>query len=137
MNNKKILIIFIFVIIAVYVIGVAIAGKNFDNEAKNTGSFTFDRTGSYDDKYYAVSDKKEGNDNITVSIYESENNALVFTFETVRASDFWGICWESSSYNIWIQSGDIGVICYSYENNQWKRNEHAKRPEDIISKYDE
>lgn len=118
MNNKKILIIFIFVIIAVYVIGVAIAGKNFDNEAKNMGSFTFDRTGSYDDKYYAVSDKKEGNDNITVSIYESENNALVFTFETVRASDFWG-------------------ICYSYENNQWKRNEHAKRPEDIISKYDE
>lgn len=137
MDNRKLFVIFILVILVVYGIGVTIAGKNFDDEAKNMGSFTFDRTSSYDDKYYAVSEKREGNDSITVSIYESENDTLVFSFETVRASDFWGIYWESSSYNIWIQSGDIGVICYSYENNQWKLNENAKRPDDIISKYDE
>lgn len=137
MNNRKLFTIIVFIILFVYVIGVTIAGKNFDNEAKNMGSFTFDRASSYDDKYYAVSAKKEGDDSITVSIYESKNDTPVFSFETVRASDFWGICWESSSYNIWIQSGDIGVVCYSYENNQWKLNENAKRPDDIISKYDE
>lgn len=137
MNNRKLFIIIVFVILFVCVIGLTITGKNFDNGAKNMGSFTFDRTSSYDDKYYAVSSKKEGDDSITVSIYESKNDTPVFSFETVRASDFWGICWESSSYNIWIQSGDIGVVCYSYENNQWKLNENAKRPDDIISKYDE
>ncbi len=137
MNNRKLFIIIVFVILFVCVIGLTITGKNFDNGAKNMGSFTFDRTSSYDDKYYAVSSKKEGDDSITVSIYESKNDTPVFSFETVRASDFWGICWESSSYNIWIQSGDIGVVCYFYENNQWKLNENAKRPDDIISKYDE
>lgn len=137
MNNRKLFIIIVFVILFVCVIGLTITGKNFDNGAKNMGSFTFDRTSSYDNKYYAVSSKKEGDDSITVSIYESKNDTPVFSFETVRASDFWGICWESSSYNIWIQSGDIGVVCYSYENNQWKLNENAKRPDDIISKYDE
>lgn len=137
MNNRKLFIIIVFVILFVCVIGLTISGKNFDNEAKNMGSFTFDRTSSYDDRYYAVSSKKEGGDSITVSIYESKNDTPVFSFETVRASDFWGICWESSSYNIWIQSRDIGVVCYSFEDNQWKLNENAKRPDDIISKYDE
>ena len=135
MKNKRNLIIFILIIAAVCVIGIAIARKNFVKEAKNMGSFTFGRIGSYDEKYYAISDRTE-KDNIEVSIYETENDVFVFSFEPVRASDFWGICWESSSYNIWIQSGDIGVICYSYKNDEWKLNENVERPNDIISKYD-
>ncbi len=136
MDNKRNHIIFIFVMVAACVTGIAITRKNFVKEAKNMESFTFDRTSSYDEKYYAVSTQKQGNDNIVVSIYETKDDVPVFSFETVRTFDFWGICWENSSYNIWIQSGDIGVICYSYENNKWNLNKNAQRPNNIISKYD-
>ena len=135
MNNKRNLIIFILIVAVVCISGIAIARKNSGKEAENVGGFTFDRISSYDGKYYAISDKTEKG-NIAVSIYEIENDVFVFSFEPVRASDFWGICWESSSYNIWVQSGDIGVICYSYENDEWKLNENVERPNDIISKYD-
>ena len=136
MDNKRNHMIVIFVMIVVCVTGIAITRKNFVKKTKNMGSFTFDRTSSYDEKYYAVSTKKQENDNIVVSIYETKNDVPMFSFETVRAFDFWGICWESSSYNIWVQSGDIGLICYSYENNKWNLNKNAQRPDTIISKYD-
>ena len=101
MNNKRNLIIFILIVAVVCISGIVIARKNFVKEAENMGSFTFDRISSYDEKYYAISDKIEKG-NIAVSIYETENDVFVFSFEPVRASDFWGICWESSSYNIWV-----------------------------------
>lgn len=67
---------------------------------------------------------------------ETETDQLVSSFYPARARDFWGICWENDSYNIWTQSGDIGVYCYKYEEMQWKRDESAQRPDYIISKYD-
>lgn len=73
---------------------------------------------------------------IIVSVYLTENDELVFSFNPARAWDFWGICWESNSYNIWIQSGDIGIYCYAYEDDQWYVDENAVRPDDIVSKYD-
>ena len=101
---------------------------------RNWGSFSSERTESYDQKYYAeqtVADAK-----VIVTIYNNETAAEVFSFSPARSSDFWGICWESNSYNIWIQSGDVGVLCYEFDNEVWTINESAKRPSDIISKYD-
>lgn len=104
------------------------------------GSFTADKTYSYDEKYYAIQEveysESEGANKIIVCIYETETDQLVSSFYPARARDFWGICWENDSYNIWTQSGDIGVYCYKYEEMQWERDESAQRPDYIISKYD-
>lgn len=98
------------------------------------GSFTSGRTESHDGRYYAVQEKT-GLD-ITVTVFSAETQAEVFSFSPARASDFHGICWESESYNIWIQSGDIGVKCYRFEDEKWLLDENAVRPADIVSKYD-
>lgn len=111
-----------------------------DNTFERWGSFTADKTYSYDEKYYAVQeveyDDNIGVNYIKVCIYETETDELVSFFYPARARDFWGICWENDTYNIWTQSGDIGVYCYKYEEMQWERDESAQRPEYIISKYD-
>ena len=103
---------------------------------KNWGSFTAEKTYSYDQKYYAVQSAKEsdGISFIDVVIY-NEQNEPVYTFTPARASDFWGICWEKDTYNIWIQSADIGVICYAYDHETWTENRTAVCPDYIISKY--
>lgn len=102
------------------------------------GSFTSEKAFSYDSKYYAVQKTTEKDDTtyINVEIYTSED-VLVDSFQPARARDFWGICWEKDTYNIWIQSGDIGILCYSCDNEEWSRNNTAIRPEYIVSKYDD
>lgn len=101
---------------------------------KEWGSFTADKTESFDQKYYAMQ-KPEGT-SIVVAVYDKASDSEVFCFSPVRASDFWGICWEKDTYNIWIQSGDSGVLCYRYTNGQWTLDESAVRPDYIKSKYD-
>ena len=104
------------------------------------GSFTAKKTYSYDEKYYAVQTVKknfrDGFDFIKVSVYETETNTLVDYFYPARSWDFCGICWENDTYNIWTQSGDIGIYCYKYADMKWEKDISAERPEYIISKYD-
>ncbi|MBP3265323.1 MAG: hypothetical protein J6L84_00050 [Clostridiales bacterium] len=97
------------------------------------GSFTIEKTSSYDGKYYAYMTQHD--QMIVVNIY-SENDNEVFTFEPCRKSDFWGICWENDSYNLWVQSGDIGIICYTESDEVWSIDDSAVRPDYIISKYE-
>ncbi len=105
------------------------------------GSFTSENAYSYDKKYVAEQTITMEEDTqvsyIRVSIKDTEHENEVFHFTPARASDFWGVCWESDSYNIWIQSGDTGVICYRYEDETWTPDETAVRPDDIVSKYDQ
>ena len=108
--------------------------SNQSNWGSNWGSFTSERTESYDHRYYA--NQKVSDSNIVVTIYSNETQTEVFSFTPARSSDFWGICWESDTYNIWIQSGDIGVLCYQYDDETWILNKDAQRPANIISKYD-
>lgn len=103
------------------------------------GSFTLDKAYSYDEKYYAIQEAEDTGASfkyIKVSVYESETNSLIFSFYPARALDFWGICWENDTYNIWTQSADIGIYCYKYDDEQWEIDYSAQRPEYIISKYD-
>ena len=99
------------------------------------GSYSSDRTFSYDHKLYATQTVDDSM--IVVTIYNAETNAEIYSFSPARASDFWGICWEKDSYNIWIQSADIGEYCFEYKNEKWTRNESLTPPNYIISKYDE
>ena len=113
------------------------AGCQNQHSNENWGSFTAEKTYSYDQKYYAIQNTKEidGIIFVEVEIYNNKNE-LINTFTPARASDFWGICWEQDTYNIWIQSADIGLICYSCDNETWTENNTATCPDYIISKYD-
>ncbi|MBR4078863.1 MAG: hypothetical protein IKK29_01515 [Christensenellaceae bacterium] len=109
-----------------------------DRTEEDWGSFTAEKAYSYDKKYYAVQTVVEhkDNDQVKVSVYLSADDSFVDSFIPARACDFWGICWESESYNIWIQSADIGIYCYKYETDTWTIDESAVQPDDIISKFD-
>lgn len=102
------------------------------------GSYTDERTYSFDKKYYAVQTVRESDEirYILVTIYDIAANHEVSSFMPARASDFWGICWERDTYNIWIQSADIGAYCYEYQNGNWIRNESVRKPDYIISRND-
>ena len=93
------------------------------------GSFSPDVTNSFDGKYYAVQtlDKPEGSsvNFILVTIYDAGTDAIVDSFLTERAFDFWGVCWESDNYNLWIQSADIGTYCMIFEDGHWSRDVDA------------
>ena len=95
------------------------------------GSFTIKKTSSYDGKYYAYMTQHD--DMIVVNIYSADDEE-VFTFEPCRKSDFWGICWENDSYNMWVQSGDVGIICYTMTDEVWSIDNDVVRPDYIISK---
>jgi|GEM_PF-2889294 len=97
------------------------------------GSFTDGAAISYDGKFFAVYDV---DNDVTVTVFDSETGDDVYSFIPARAVDFYGICWEMDSYNIWIQSGDVGVQCYRYEDGVWSLDESAVRPDYIISIYD-
>lgn len=104
------------------------------------GSFTPEDAYSYDGRLLAHQKVVKMYDMryITVEITDSETGELVGSFSPARAWDFWGICWEKDSYNIWIQSSDIGIYCYRYENGEWVCDwSNTERPDYIISRYDE
>lgn len=107
-------------------------------QAENWGSFTAEKAYSYDKEFYAIqsTEEKDGVEAVAVSVCLAESDELVFSFTPARASDFWGVCWEKDTYNLWIQSGDIGIICYRYEDGQWYADQTAVRPDYIESKYD-
>lgn len=116
--------------------------NQYNNNQEIWGSFTADVTYSYDEKYYAVQEVDDttfGMRYIKVCIYETDTDTLIYYFYPARARDFWGICWENDTYNIWTQSADVGIYCYKYEempDRKWERDESAIRPAYIISKYD-
>lgn len=112
-----------------------------DETPANRGSFTPDKTYSYDEKYYALQSVVEDDPDalaryIKVTVYSSDTGEAVAEFNPARARDFWGICWESDSYNIWTQSADTGIFCYVYQDGEWTLDADAERPPDIVSKYD-
>lgn len=107
-------------------------------QAEDWGSFTPEKTHSYDEALYAVqsTQKSGGVTYVEISVCSAENDEVLCTFIPARARDFRGVCWESDSYNLWIQSGDIGVVCYACEDGVWQIDPSAVRPENIVSKYD-
>lgn len=107
-------------------------------DSESWGSFTPEKTYSYDEKYYALQDVVEGEEArmIQVSVYLADTDEMVAAFEPARAMDFFGICWEKDSYDIWTQSADIGIYCYAYRDGAWTLDADRERPSYIQSKYD-
>ena len=112
---------------------IALVACSNNGVSDDYGSFTIGKTYSYDGNYYAVSN--ENDTMIVVTVYSSDD-IEVFSFEPCRRMDYWGICWENDSYNIWVQSGDLGVLCYRMSDEVWTLDYDAVRPDYIISRYD-
>lgn len=108
-------------------------GENVETK-ENFGSFYIGICQSYDFKYESTPVFKD--DMVGISVTDADGTE-VYYFEPVRKFDFYGVCWEKDNYNIWIQSGDVGILCYAYNNGEWKLDKDAVRPDYIISKYDE
>ena len=131
--KKKITIVSVIMLLCVF--GLAASFILFDSSKEFWGSYTAEKTYSYDHKLYAI---QTVNDNmIIVTVYNAETDEELNYFSPARASDFWGICWEKDSYNIWTQSADIGTYCFEYRNEKWICNDSIKKPNYIISRYDE
>ena len=99
------------------------------------GSYTAEKTYSYDHKYYAVQNVENGM--IRISVFQTASGELVDAFTPARSMDFWGICWERDTYTIWTQSADIGIYGYELCNGIWKQNESLRPTAYIISRWDE
>ena len=104
------------------------------------GSFTNADVTSSDGKYLAKhaakwTDKNVYEQMIQVDIYDAATEELVDSFVPAPARDFWGVCWEEGTHNLWIQSGDEGVCCYSENDGKWTLNKGAPRPESVVSKW--
>lgn len=94
------------------------------------GSFTTEKTFSYDNKYYAES-IKGSDEKITVNIYD-ESGSKVFSFAPCWSNDFNGICWENDSYNIWVQFHHVNVTCYRQTGSSWMKDESLRKPDYMI-----
>lgn len=128
-------VVCLFLALAVLLTFVSCRNREIKVDPQEWGSFSPNKTTSYDNKYYALQTVND-NDYIVVTIYETETDEEVYSFSPARAYDFWGICWESDTYNIWIQSSDIGDYCYKYDNDTWILDEEAEMPDYIITRHE-
>ena len=125
----------LFFVLALIFTFASCSNREIEVDPQEWGSFSPNKTTSYDNKYYALQTVNEY-DYIVVTIYETETNERVYSFSPARALDFWGICWENDTYNIWIQSSDIGDYCYKYDNDTWILDEEAQMPDYIITRHE-
>lgn len=91
------------------------------------GSFTRDKTYSYDGKYYVAKFDPLFHE---IGIYSS--NGHVDAIILPNPGDYYGVCWEKDSYNLWIQNKSGDTLCYSMVDEKWSLNESAVKPEYII-----
>ena len=128
-------VVCLFLALTVLLTFVSCSNREIKVNPQEWGSFSPNKTTNYDNKYYALQTVND-NDYIVVTIYETETDEEVYSFSPARAYDFWGICWENDTYNIWIQSSDIGDYCYKYDNDTWILDEEAEMPDYIITRHE-
>ena len=128
-------VVYLFLVLTLLLTFVSCSNREIKVDPQEWGSFSPNKTISYDNKFYALQTVNE-NDYIVVTIYETETDEEVYSFSPARALDFWGICWENDTYNIWIQSSDIGDYCYQYDNDTWILDEEAEMPDYIITRHE-
>lgn len=100
------------------------------------GSFNVEEAMSYDKKFTAK--VLIGSGMVTVQIIDNETDAIVSSFKPCGKGEFYGICWENDSYNLWVQTDTSLVICYSMKESKWdwQINENARKPDYIKGRYD-
>ena len=104
------------------------------------GSFTYLSTDSYDGRYRAELniERREGDLATTVYVYitDTQSGKTTAVIRTDRAYDFWGICWDKSSYDIYVQSSDIGIYTLICTGGTWQKDLETGIPDYIVSRVD-
>lgn len=108
-----------------------LADKEADRLEKY-GSFTIEKTYSFDRKYNARS-MPLSTEMMEIQIFD--DSGIIAEFQPCRESNFRGICWEKDNYNIWVQTRGFGYICYSLRGTEWVENKDAVKPDYIIGRY--
>ena len=130
-NLKKTTLIFCLFL---FVFACSCRGSN-RLSTDNWGSFTNkSKLYSYDNFYYSIQSLQD--DMVTIQLYTSANDELMYEFEPCRSWDYWGMVWENDRYAFWIQSGDIGVFCVKLDEGEWIVDYSCERPDYIESRYD-
>lgn len=96
------------------------------------GSFTCDKTYSFDGKYYVVINESYGP--FEIDVYSNDGYVNAITSQWFNKNAFWGVCWENDSYNLWVQTKTGDTMCFSKNGDEWILNEDAVRPDYIICK---
>lgn len=111
-----------------------------DELFKDFGSFTYLPTDSFDGKYRANIniEQRDGDYATTVYVYiiDTESDETAEVIRTERAYDFWGICWDKGSYDIYVQSSDVGTYTLRYKDGTWQKDRETAIPDDIVSRVD-
>ena len=93
---------------------------------------------SDDGKLYAEQSLRQeetgGVNLVDVTVYSADNGLPVGTFTAQRAMDFLGICFGPGSWDIWVQSGDVGVYCMRYDDGKWVEDRTAQKPASIVTR---
>ncbi len=130
------------------------------------GSFTLEKTYSFDHRFFALqtADMNALPQKYRVTVYETATGRQVAEFCPTLVAAHQGICWESDTYNIWVQASfaeypiyqsqnDLDqpdnvwilinpeqqvpfTVCYQFDGNTWCENPAALCPSYIISKFD-
>ncbi len=126
---KKIIALLLLVV-------VLFAGCGGPQVVEDYGSFTMDKTFSYDDEYYADITRFKNDEGVKVTvvdIFQASNDDIKASIVIDTEDEFWGFCWEENSHNIWIQTSK-GISCYQKVDFEWKLDENAVKPDYIVEK---
>lgn len=90
---------------------------------------------SYDGKYtiqtVVEEDKSVPIHYVNVIVFDNTVGKEVFSIrKEYRVFDFCWVAWEDDNYNFWLESGDLGIFYYEYqEDNTWKKYALVKEEE--------
>ena len=83
---------------------------------------------SCDGKYTAK--YREDGDDLTIVIYSGDIE--ISSFSPCEHSDWRGLCWDRTGYDIWIQIQNEDLICYKMTDEVWKLDKKAVKPDYIV-----
>lgn len=98
-------------------------GGSVQDEKMNDSVFQTETVYSFDGRLRVEIDATEMM--VRLDITDEERGELLYSFSPVRRLDFWGICFEADNYNLWVKSGDVGILCYEYDGETWQYNPDA------------
>lgn len=104
-------------------------GGSVQDEKMNDSVFQMETIHSFDGRLRVEIDATEMM--IRLDITDEERGELLYSFSPVRRLDFWGICFEADNYNLWVKSGDVGILCYEYDGETWQYSPNAVMPDYI------
>jgi hypothetical protein len=79
---------------------------------------------SFDEKYRLQTERLEDETGVyaSFSIYLHKTHDKIYICpDQYRTMDLESIDWEGETYNVVVQSGDIGTVVYVYDDDSWER----------------